>query len=90
MWQRHWVSSISAGVVVLTVSMTQPVLANSLSVLIQNPQFMRNLLVIVVGWGVWYLIHPRILAFLGGRSDTTADDGELPRAVVITAHRDVV
>ncbi len=70
-WQRHWVSSIIAGLGVLVVGMTQPVLANSISILAQNPQFMRNGIVIVVGWLLWYLIQPRVVCFL-----TTASPGQ--------------
>ena len=69
-WQRHWASSIIAGLGVLVVGMTQPVLANSISILAQNPQFMRNGIVIVVGWLLWYLIHPRVIGFFESANQT--------------------
>jgi len=69
-WHRHWVSGISASLGVFIVGITQPVLANSISTLVQNPQFMRNWIVIAVGWLLWYLIHPRVIVFFESANQT--------------------
>jgi len=70
-WQRHWLSATGASLIVLTAINTQPVLAQTITLIQHNPQFWRNCIVIGLGWGLWYLIHPRVVCFL-----TTASPGQ--------------
>lgn len=60
--QLHWVSISVATIGVLAIGMTQ-VLANSLTALIQNPQFVRNGCIIAISWLVWYVLHRRVVRF---------------------------
>lgn len=70
-WQRHWLSATGASLIVLTAINTQPVLAHTIALIQHNPQFWRNCITIGLGWGLWYLIHPRVVCFL-----TTASPGQ--------------
>jgi len=69
-FQRHWVSITSASIGVLIIAITQPVLANRITQLIQHPQFIRNGIIIGIGWFLWYVLHPRLVTF-GMRANPT-------------------
>lgn len=62
--RRHWMSIAVTSVLVMTLSATQPVLATTISTIIQGGQFFQNSLMILIGWSVWYLLHPRAIRFL--------------------------
>jgi len=69
-FQRHWVSITSASIGVLIIAITQPVLANRITELIQHPQFVRNGVIIGIGWVLWYRLHPRLICFFGRANST--------------------
>lgn len=63
-WQRHWLSAIGASLIVLGGASTQPVLADTITFLQNNTFLWRNSILIGLGWGLWYVVYPRIVRFL--------------------------
>ena len=62
--RRHWVSITVTSILVMTISATQPILTTTISAILHDERLLQNSLLIIIGWSLWYLIHPRVMHFL--------------------------